>query len=164
MKRARNSPREQIPTARPRYANDPGGFWTANAKANDEAWSNGSVIPRNTILQIDANERAAILQKAIAFLPTRVRWNGIEFDASLDDGQSGAPLEAGGTGATGQITIVFSKSDPAFAANNWPGPNDELEMVVRDNWKLFAIKLISEGFNQLDDAVVAYLEPEDSAQ
>lgn len=164
MTRARNNPREQIPTARPRYANDPDGFWTQNAKQNDANWSDGKVLPAGTILQIDANERAAILQKAISFLPTRVRWNGIEFDASLDDGQSGAPLDVGGTGATGQITITFSKSDPAFSANNWPAPNDELEMIVRDNWKIFAIKQISEGFNQLDDAVVAYLEPEDSAQ
>lgn len=164
MSRARNKPREQIPTARPRYANDPSGFWTANAKANDEAWSNGSVIPRDTIMQIDANERAAILRKAISLLPTRVRWGAIEFDASLDDGQSGAPLDVGGTGATGLVTITFSKSDPAFSANNWPGPNDELEMIVRDNWKMFQIDTISEGFNQLDDAVIAIMKPEDSAQ
>lgn len=155
----RNSPQQQTIKDRPLYANDPTGFWERNAKANDEAW--GKILP-DAIIQIDLNVRAAILAKQISFSSIKVRWNDIEFDASIDDGQASAMLEIGGTGSTGQITLVFSKDDPKFRGEGWPSFNDEVQILVRGDWKLFAIKSISEGFDSTDSAVIAILEPEDS--
>ena len=149
----RNNPRA-APAPPPRYANDPTGFWSANARANAANWA-GIATP-----EADRFELAKILQRAIEWMKITVRWNDITFPASLDDGQIGAPLENGGLGVTGSITLVFSKS--LFASNSWPGQHDMLQISVKDEWKNFRVLSISEGFDMADDALIAILEPEDS--
>jgi len=141
---------------KPVYANDPTGFWTANAKANAENWNAVGVGTP----EADRFVIAELVRKSIAWMKIVVRWGQVSFPASIDDSQIGAPLEDGGLGVTGNTTIIFSKS--SFANNQWPRQKATLELSVRGKWKSFQVVSISEGFDDTDDAVIAILEVEDS--
>lgn len=158
-KTSRTSPTQQLPGNRPAYLNDSTGFWEKTLKVCKAGWE--TILP-GVIHRTDLNQVARDLQAMIDRSPVEVKWidGNVKFTAALDDGQSSSPLELGGIGATGAVTIIFSKS--WFALDNWPAPKSELQLQVRDKWKTFQIISISEGFNMYDDALVAVLEPEDS--
>lgn len=140
------------------YANDPSGFWEANKRANATNWR--AVLPQGTLIQADRHEIQRILAAAIEWMAVDVRWGEITFRASLDDGQATAPLEGGGLGATGTVTLVFSRSQ---FANNWPAQHDTLQLLVQGDWKNFLVHSIADGFDGADDAIIAILEPEDAS-
>jgi hypothetical protein len=157
MAKVRNSPKQQSKPS-PTYANDPTGFWDANRKANDENWK--AILAESTIIGADKAELARVFRGILSWLTVTVRWNRIEFQASLDDGQATQPLEAGGMGATGTITIVFAESQ--FGNRPLPSQHDTCELQVQGKWKNFTITSVSYGFDGHDDAMLATLEPEDS--
>jgi hypothetical protein len=157
MPRAKNSPQTQQKPA-PLYANDPTGFWAANRVANEANWT--AVLPAGTILGADKAEMARIFRASLAWLTVTVRWDNIEFQASLDDGQAGMPLEVGGMGASGTITLVFSQSQ--FDPKNRPAQHHTVAIQAKGEWKNFTITGISEGFDENDDCLIATCEPEDA--
>ena len=152
-------PRQQQKPA-PLYLNDPTGFWTANAKANGLNWR--GLLPDGTRMELDKAQSREVLRLAISWASVVVRWGKIQFRASLDDGQASAPMEAGGMGATGQVTLVFQKS--LFEVGGCPAQHDTFELLVGGKWKAFQITSISEGFDEADDGLICFLEPEDSEQ
>lgn len=158
MNRARNNRREQIPTERPRFLNDPTGFWAEVEASNKALWD--EVLPASTLFQFDQNLAATILQNLVKFRPSRARWDGVEFVCSLADSQATMLLDIGGTDADGAVTIIFSKSDPVFNGNAWPTNNNEIQLLVANKWKTFQISGVSGEVDQMDDAVIAVLKPE----
>jgi hypothetical protein len=153
----RNDPRAQEKPA-PLYLNDPNGFWTNNAKRNPLNWR--GLMPDGTRIELDLAQSREVLRQSITWSSVVVRWGKIQFRASLDDGQAGAPLEAGGMGATGQVTLVFSKS--LFEVGGTPAQHDTFQLMVGAKWKSFQVTSISEGFDDADDALICFIEPEDS--
>ena len=157
MSQLNNPPSQQKPA--PDYANDPTGFWAANRRANEANWA--SILPVGTTLSADKAEIARIFRASLAWLTVTVRWDNIEFQASLDDGQAAMPLEAGGMGATGTITLVFSQSQ--FNNRDRPAQHHTVAIVAKGEWKNFTITSISEGFDESDDCIIATCEPEDAS-
>ena len=153
-----NSPQSQQRPA-PAYANDPTGFWAANGVANESNWQ--AVLPAGTTLGADKAELNRIFRASLAWLTVTVRWDNIEFQASLDDGQAGMPLEMGGMGATGTITLVFSQEQ--FNAKDRPAQNHTIAIMAKGEWKNFRITSISEGFDEASDGLIATCEPEDAS-
>lgn len=153
-----NSPQSQQRPA-PAYANDPTGFWAANRRRNDTNWA--GLLPAGTILGADKEELNRIFRASLAWLTVTVRWDNVEFQASIDDGQAGMPLEMGGMGATGTITLVFSQSQ--FAAKDRPAQNHTIAIMAKGEWKNFTITSISEGFDEASDGLIATCSPEDAS-
>ncbi len=143
----------------PPFANDPVGFWGGVLQDNDRRGI-ASILPPGTLIQADLAIGNRLLQGQINWLSVQVRWNGLEFKASLDDGQATAPLESGGLGATGTVTLLFSKS--LFPTDGRPKQQDTFQLLVGGKWKNFDVITISDGFDETDDGMIAYLEPEDS--
>jgi len=158
MPRARNSPQNQQRPAPP-YANDPTGFWEANLRANEANWA--AVLPSGTILGADKAVLNRIFAASLAWLTVTVRWDNIEFQASLDDAQASMPLETGGMGATGTITLVFNQSQ--FDPKHRPAQHHTVAIMAKGEWKNFTITAISEGFDESSDQLVATCEPEDAS-
>lgn len=154
-----NSFRQQENPA-PKYLNDPTGFWEANAASSKRKWS--AILPSGAVIEMDRRTAQEILRKSISWLSVVVRWGRTQFRASLDDTRAGAPLEAGGLGATGAITLVFLKS--LFPTGKRPLHHDTFDLLVNGAWKKFQIAGISESFDETDDAMICFLEPEDSSQ
>lgn len=158
MSRLSNSPPNQQRPA-PLYANDPTGFWAANRRSNDANWQN--ILPAGTILGADRAELNRIFNASLAWLTVTVRWDNVEFQASIDDGQAGMPLEIGGMGATGTITLVFSQAQ--FDPKNRPAQHHTVAIQAKGEWKNFTITSISEGFDEMSDGLIATCEPEDAS-
>lgn len=154
-----NSPQSQQ-TPAPAYANDPTGFWDRNRKANDTSWA--SLLPAGTILGADKAEINRIFRASLAWLTVTVKWDNIEFQASIDDGQAGMPLEMGGLGAAGTITLVFSQSQ--FDPRHRPAQKHTIAIMAKGEWKNFTIDTISEGFDESDDSLIATCTPEDASE
>jgi len=158
MPRTVNSPQnQQKPT--PGYANDPLGFWDKNRKANDANWQ--GVLLSGTILGADKAELNRIFHASLAWLTVTVRWDNVEFQASIDDGQAGMPLEVGGMGATGTITLVFTQAQ--FHDKDRPAQHHTIAIMAKGEWKNFTITSISEGFDENGDELIATCEPEDAS-
>lgn len=153
----RNNLRNELPDNRRRWLNDPTGFWTRLAARIAPGWA--KVLPLGTLVQVDRHAEAQNLQQLIAKNPVRIRWKKVEFDALLNDGDSSMPMESGGLGISGTVTLIFSKS--SFAGNNYPRQKDVFKIQVRGRWKNFQVGPISEGFNDYDDALIATVQPED---
>jgi hypothetical protein len=158
MPRTTNSPQSQSKPA-PLYVNDTTGFWAANRRANDANWLD--VLPVGTSLAADKEELNRIFRASLMWLTVTVRWDNIEFQASLDDGQAAMPLEMGGMGATGTITLVFSQSQ--FDPKNRPAQHHTVSIMAKGEWKNFTITSISEGFDESSDSLIATCEPEDAS-
>lgn len=158
MPRARNSPQSQQRPA-PLYANDSTGFWAANLRANEANWK--AVLPSDTILGADKAVLNRIFAASLSWLTVTVRWDNIEFQASLDDAQASMPLETGGMGATGTITLVFNQSQ--FDPKHRPAQHHTVAIMAKGEWKNFTITAISEGFDESSDQIVATCEPEDAS-
>jgi hypothetical protein len=159
MTRLSNSPPNQQQPA-PLYANDPTGFWAANRLANDAAWA--TLLPAGTTLGADKAELNRIFRASLAWLTVTVRWDNIEFQASIDDGQASMPLEMGGMGATGTITLVFSQAQ--FDPKNRPAQKHTIAIQAKGEWKNFTIDSISEGFDEMSDGLIATCSPEDASE
>ncbi len=119
-------------------------------------------MPAGVILAADKAELNRIFRASLAWLTVTVLWDTVQFQASIDDGQAGMPLEAGGLGATGTITLVFSKSQ--FDPKNRPAQKHTVAIMAKGEWKNFTITSISEGFDESDDSLIATCEPEDASE
>ena len=128
-------------------------FWDGVKSKTKAGWE--KILPNNPP-EMGQEGLADTLEGMVNFLPVKMRWMDREITVSLENGDTTGDLISGGIMPTGTIKLYFSKSK--LSDNQYPEPNETVELLQMKKWQSFSIISVSEPFDQADPAIVLTVE------
>jgi hypothetical protein len=144
---------------------DPHGVFSASREQLPALWHaaraegvpEGVATPKTPTVGRDARSRT--LQHQILWDSVKVRWEGIQFNATVQDGQSTLALEPGGSAPEGTITLVTSK---AWFGKKFPTTDSDTELEIQipgsSKWATFNITGVAGVYDITDDQITIVAE------